>query len=696
MRRSAIVAVSVLALTVFGCAGKKPPAATPAAAKASAAAAAPAPQASVADTVRGAMDLKADPCQDFYRYACGTWIDTTPLPPDKPAWGRSFSEINERNRAAIRQILDDAAAKPGSDENMKRLGAYFGACMDEGAIEKRGTKPLEPWLARVAAVRSASDAVLFAAEIHARGGEVFWGSDVLADFKDPDRNIYFVAQGGLGLPDRDYYLKDDEKSVGLRADYVAHVGRMLALSGAPAGEAEAGAKSVLAFETELAKMSRPRQEMRIPEKLYNKLDRPGLAKLAPSVPWDAYFKALGYPEIRDINVATPEFFEGLDKLLAKTDAATLRTYLRWHVVHGTADLLPKAFQDESFDFYGKKLSGAKEIEARWKRCVSATDDALGEAIGRAYVERNFPGDSKAKALDMIQRIEAAFKDNLGSLNWMDDTTRQRALDKLHTLTNKIGYPDKWRDYSALAPKKDAWFEDGLAAQKFNTDFRLKQVGKPVDKTLWGMTPPTVNAYYNPLANEMVFPAGILQEPFFRRDFPPPMNFGAIGMVMGHELTHGYDDEGRKFDPTGKLVEWWEPEVSKRFDERAQCVDDLYSSYEVVPGGKINGRLTLGENIADLGGIKEAYLAWRKYAAEHAQPASYVQGLTNDQLFFVAYAQGWCSKSTDEFKRMMLTINPHSDARFRVIGPLTSLPAFAETFQCKPGSSMAPEKRCEVW
>ena len=409
-----------------------------------------------------------------------------------------------------------------------------------------------------------------------------------------------MVQGGLGLPDRDYYLKDDDRSKGLREKYVAFVAKMFELYGLQPDAAKDSADRVMAFETELAKSSRPRAELRDPDKTYHKLDRSGLKTLTPKLDWDGYFAATGHPEVTQINVAVPEFFQGLEKLAGATDPATMKAYLQWNVLHDAAPALPKAFDEENFNFYGKTLQGQKEQQARWKRCVAQSDRALGEILGQEFIKRQFAGDSKRIARELIESIQTAFAGNLPGLTWMDDTTRQRALGKKSAIVNKIGYPDKWKDYTKLKIKKGDYFGNLVAAGRFDFEREAAKIGKPVDKTEWGMTPPTVNAYYNPLNNEMAFPAGILQPPFFSKDFPAAMNYGGIGMVMGHELTHGFDDEGRKFDAQGKLTEWWEPSVSTKFEERASCIEKQYGGYEVQPELKLNGKLTLGENIADNG------------------------------------------------------------------------------------------------
>jgi putative endopeptidase len=518
---------------------------------------------------------------------------------------------------------------------------------------------------------------------------------VEADFKNPGINIAQVVQGGLGLPDRDYYLKDDKAEV--RGKYVAHVAKMFELYGDPADKAKETADKILAFETELAKVAKPRAELRDPNATYNKIDIGGLKQLTPKLDWDGYFKATGHPEITQINVMTPDYLKGLEAAANAADASTLQAYMRWQVLRDAAPMLPKAFDQQNFEFYGKTLQGQKEQQARWKRCVAYTDGAVGEILGQEFIKKQFAGDSKKVARDMIEGIQTAFANNLPHLAWMDDTTRTRALGKKGAIVNKVGYPDKWRDYSSLKLKKGDFAGNMLAAAKFEYEREAAKVGKPVDRTEWGMTPPTVNAYYNPLNNEMVFPAGILQPPFFSKDFPAAMNYGGMGMVMGHELTHGFDDEGRKFDAQGRLTEWWEPSVSEKFESRAQCIDDQYSSYEVQPGLKLNGKLTLGENIADNGGIKQAYNAYKAYEAAHpGSEKAAVEGLTNDQLLFVGFAQTWCSIATPQIEQMLVTVDPHSPPKFRVNGPLSNYNEFWETFSCAEGTHMHPAKPCEVW
>ncbi len=651
----------------------------------------------VAADVREALDTTADPCQDFYRYACGGWVDTTELPGDKTRWVRSFSEIQEANQEAIRQMLEDAAASPGeAGTDQHRLGDFYGSCMDEETIDQRGADPIAPLLAEVDQVADGESLLRATGLLHRNGFGGLFAMGPVPDFKQPDLNLAFFMQGGLGMPDRDFYLSDDEKRQELLEQYEAHVAKMLGLLGADEAEAASRAAAIVAFETKLATASRSRQDLRIREKLYNKVDVAGLQDMTPTFPWDVYLGAIGHPEIESANVAVPEFFESLEDIVAETPPEVLSAYLRWHLVNGAAAYLSDDFVQADFEFYGRAVTGQAEIEPRWKRCVEATEDAMGEVIGRSYVERYFAGESKEVGLEMISDIQGAFETSLPALAWMDETTRERAVEKARAVKKKIGYPDKWRDYSSLELSRGDFFANVLSANRVAFDYELDKVGQPVDPDEWGMTPQMVNAYYNPLQNEIAFPAGILQPPFFHRDFPAAMNYGAVGAVMGHELSHGFDDQGRKFAPDGQLRDWWEPAATERFEEQAQCVDDFYSGYEIEPGKAVNGRLTLGENIADLGGVKQAFKAYKSWEDRHGAPEPAVEGLTNDQLFFVSFAQVWCSLVTPEQAELRLTTDPHSPTQFRAVGPLANAPAFAEAFQCPAGSPMAPENRCEVW
>ena len=653
-------------------------------------------QAPIASEVLSAMDPSADPCRDFYRYACGAWLDRTELPADKSRWTRSFSVIDERNREIVRDLLEEAGRSPEGDPDRARIGNYYRSCMNEGAIQQAGTAPLEALLDEIAKVDGAGPLMALAGKLQRHNVGALLGLGVLPDFKRPDVNIAFFVQGGLGMPDRDYYVSEDAKKRELMQAYEQHVARMLRLLGESDEQAVRHAAQVVVFETELAKASRPREEMRIPEKLYNKIDISGLKQLTPTLDWDRFLAGTGYPGIVEINVATPEFFAALEKQATAAEPEVLRAYLRWQLVNASADLLPADFVGGNFEFFGKTLRGQKEIEPRWKRCVDATELALGEAIGKLYVKREFSGPSKQIALDMIHELENSFAANLPQLSWMDETTRVRALEKKDALGNKIGYPDKWRDYSTVPIGADNYFQNAMAAFEFEFKRQADKIGKPVDRSEWGMTPQTVNAYYSPLLNEMVFPAGILQPPFFHKDFPAAMNYGAVGTVMGHELTHGFDDQGRKFDPSGELREWWEPGAAEKFEERADCVRQQYSGYEIEPGVQVNGKLTAGENIADIGGLKQSYVAYKEWEKHHGGPAPSVGTLTPDQLFFVAHGQVWCTLTTPEQARLRITTDPHSPGRFRVLGPISNHPAFGAAFSCEPGTPMNPVSKCVVW
>ena len=652
----------------------------------------------IAGEVLASMDPEANPCDDFYRYACGGWLDANEIPSDRTRWVRSFSVIRERNQEAVREMLEDAAADPGEPGTDRyRVGSFYGSCMAEDAIEAAGITPLDPLFETIASVSDINSLMRVTGELHRTTMTPLFGLYVVPDFQDPGTNIALFIQDGLGLPDRDFYLSDDPQRQELLTEYEKHIARMLGLFGTEETAATAEAAKILAVETTLAGFSRARQEMRNPEALYNKIDISGLQALTPSLPWTQYLEGLGAPGMTQINVATPEFFEGLEDLLATTGIDTLTAYLRWYVINNSAAFLNREVVEADFAFNGQTLHGQQEMRPRWKRCVSMTEDTLGEPLGKIYVERFFPGDSKDVALEMIYEIEEAFEKNLPELAWMDDITRERAKEKVAAVKNKIGYPDQWRDFSGLEVTPESFSDNVLAGSRFDMAYELAKIGQPVDPNEWGMYPQTVNAYYNPLGNEMAFPAGILQPPFFHRDFPAAMNYGAIGAVMGHELSHGFDDQGRKFAPDGELREWWEPQVSERFEERASCVADFYSEYEVEPGHNVNGRLTLGENIADIAGVKQAFSAYQARLESQESPSEpAVEGLTNEQLFFVAYGQVWCGLITPEQARMRITTDSHSPTPFRVLGTLSHNPAFAEVFSCPAGSAMVPEERCEVW
>jgi predicted metalloendopeptidase len=652
----------------------------------------------IAASVIDALDRKADPCVDFYRFACGGWLDSAALPADQPVWVRSFSVIHESNREFLRAAIEDAAAHPGGDAERRRVGDFYGACMDEAAVAKAGLAPLAPWLAKIDQAADGAAIFALAGELQTINAEPFLAIEVEGDLKDPRTVVAHLAQGGLGLPDRDYYLSEDDKKKELRAAYERHVARMLVHLGAAPDAAAASAAELLAFETALARVSREVERMRQYDELHHRLNADGLAELAPRLPWERFYAGLGRADLQAVNVMTPEFFVGLEREIGRTEVATLRDYLRYQLVTATATLLPDAVYLDHFDFYARTLSGQQEPQPRWKRCIGSTEQAMGEAVGKLYVAQRFTGESKAIATRMLDDIAAAFAESLPALEWMDEATREAALVKKGTLGRKIGFPDTWRDYGKLAVDRGSYFASALAARRFESDRQIAKVGGPLDPQEWGMDAQTVNAGYNPLVNMFTYPAGILQPPFFHKDYPAAINYGAMGYVMGHELTHGFDDQGRKFDAQGRLADWWTPQAVEAFEERAACIERQYSAYEVEPGVAVNGKLTLGENIADSGGLKQAWEAFHAHTKRTGGKAETVSGLTADQLFFVAAAQVWCTETSPEFQRLLVQTDEHSPSQFRVMGPALNHPAFATAFSCKPGTPMNPPAagRCEVW
>jgi putative endopeptidase len=640
------------------------------------------------------IDRSANPCEDFYQYACGSWIKNNPIPPDQSRWGR-FSELAERNREILREILEEAAKPdPKRDSVTQKVGDFYGACMDTKAIDAKGLAPLQPEFTRI---RNLKDKAAIAGEIarlHRDGVNVAFQFSSGQDFKDSNSVIAQADQGGLGLPDRDYYLKDDPKSVELRYKYVAHVARMLELAGEKPAQAKANADAVMKLETALAKGSLDKVSRRDPEKVYHKMTRRELEALSPAFPWSQYFTGAGAPEFQSVNVAWPDFFKTLQAELENTSLDDWKPYLTWHAIHSAASFLPTAFDQENFNFYSKTLTGTTEIRPRWKRCVDFTDNDLGEALGKKFVERTFGVEGKQRTLKMVDALEKALGQDIQALSWMTPATRQQALIKLKAITNKIGYPDRWRDYSSVTIRPDDALGNDDRAAEFEFQRQLNKIGKPVDRTEWDMTPPTVNAYYDPQMNNINFPAGILQPPFFDNKFDDAVNFGGIGMVIGHELTHGFDDQGRQFDAQGNLKDWWTPEDAKEFEQRAACVADEYSSFAVAPGLYINGKLTLGENTADNGGVRVALMALLNTLG--GQPQTKIDGFTPEQRFFLSFGQIWCENDREEALRLQVQTDPHSPPRFRVIGVLENMPEFQKVFSCKPGQKMVTTNACHVW
>jgi len=638
------------------------------------------------------LDRQANPCDDFYQFACGGWMASHPTPPDHPRYGR-FEELQERNNAILRDILDDAA-KPTAAPELRQAGDYYASCMAETAIDAKGTAPLAPDLARVSAIKDKAEIPAVVGHMHTVGMSAFFDFGAAPDFKDATHYMLIVAQGGLGLPDRDYYLKDDADATKLRAEYEQHVSRMLQLGGDTAAAAAAGAKKVVALETILAKNALDRVSQRNPTNIYHKMSRDEVKRLMPNFNMSQYLERAEAPPGDDANVTEPDFLKAVDQVIASTPLPDLKTYMRWHVIHSNASMLPTRFVDESFAFYGKTLTGAKEQRPRWKRCVDAADGDLGEALGKIYVDRTFGSEGKARTLEMVQAIEAALGTDIKEISWMSDETKKAAESKLRAVANKIGYPDRWRDYSTLRIVRGDAYGNSQRANAFAYRRQMAKIGKPVDKTEWLMTPPTVNAYYNPLENNINFPAGILQPPFFNKAADEAVNFGAAGAVVGHELTHGFDDQGRRFDPGGNMREWWTPADGKAFEERAACVDKQYSSYTAVDEVKLNGKLTLGENVADNGGVRLAWMALMEMLKTRKLGAA--DSFTPEQRFFVGWGQMWCENRSDEIARLHAKTNPHSPGKYRANGVVSNMPEFAKAFACPANATMAQQPACRVW
>jgi len=641
------------------------------------------------------LDKTCKPCDDFYQFAMGGWRKANPIPAEYSSWG-TFTQLADKNQQNLRQILENAAnakAAPGSKE--QKIGDFYAGCMDTNAIEAAGTKPIDPELARIAGIKSAADLQAEAARLQKRYVNALFRFGANQDAKDSTKVIGGASQGGLGLPERDYYLKTDDKSKELRDSYVKHVAKMFGLLGDPAGKAAAEADTVMKIETALAAASMKNTDMRDPNKTYHKMTVAELQALSPNFFWEAYFKAMGHPELQEINVGQPDFFKALDAQLTALSLDDWKIYLRWQLIDSAAPALTEKFVNEEFEFGGKTLTGAKEIQPRWKRCVQATDRTLGEALGQVYVQRFFPPDAKARALRMVNNLISALRDDLETLPWMGPETRRQATAKLEAFAVKIGYTDKWRDYSGLMIDRKSYADNQFRGGEFEFARRLDKIGKPVDRTEWGMTPPTVNAYNNSSMNEIVFPAGIMQPPFYDPKADDAVNYGGMGAVIGHEITHGFDDRGSQFDGQGNLSNWWSAEDRKNFDERASCVEKQFDGYEVEPGLHQNGKLVLGESIADLGGLAIAYAAYEKSLEGKPRPKE-IEGFTAEQRFFLGWAQVWGANQRPEAARLQTKTNPHPLARFRGNGPLSNLAIFAQAFGCKKGDAMVREQACKIW
>ena len=638
-------------------------------------------------------------CDDFYQYANGGWIAKNEIPPAFSTWGIT-SPLREKNIATLHQILEDAAkntsAPMGSNE--QRIGAFYASCMDEARIEAAGAKPLAAEIAAINNLKSASDLPTLLAHFHSIGVPSLFSFGAGQDFKNSSSVIAITGQGGLSLPDRDFYLKDDEKSKATRDAYVQHVTNMFQLLGDEPALAAAEAQTVMKIETQLAQVSLDRVSRRDASKQYHKMGPADLKTVMANFDWPTYFKKIGAPQFTEINVAHPDFFKGLDQMLVSVPIADWKTYLRWHLVHDAASALSTPFVNEDFNFYAKTLNGTKEIQPRWRRCVVSTDNALGEALGEVYVKKAFPPEAKARMKQLVNNLIVALREDIPTLDWMSEPTRQAAIGKLNAFGIKIGYPDKWRDYSSLKIERGSFVDNLVRASQFERQRNLGKMGRPVDRTEWGMTPPTVNAYNNSLMNEIVFPAGILQPPYFDLTGDDALNYGAIGAVIGHEMSHGFDDQGRKFDLQGNLKDWWTEADAKNYTERATCVEQQFSNFRVEEIGlNQNGKLVLGESIGDLGGLKIAWLAFQKSMQGKPRPAN-IDGFTPEQRFFLGWAQVWGRKQTPEAMRQQILTDPHPLGRFRVNGPLSNMPQFAEAFHCQAGDAMVrpPEQRCQVW
>ena len=650
-----------------------------------------------------AIDKTADPCTDFYQYACGNWIKANPLPGDQVRWARSFSLLQERNRYLLWQELDQAAKDPKSPLE-KKYGNYYAACMNTGLIEQKGISPLSPLLQRIDGFSDPKTLATLMGDLLADGGAApLFRFNITQDDKDSSKQIAETSQGGLSLPDRDYYIVDSARFKTIREQYVAHVTKMFTLAGDSPETAAKEAASVLRIETALAKGSMSRTDMRKPENVYHIYAVADLEKLSPSFDWPVYWKAIKVRSFDTLNVATPDFFKTVEELIDTEPADAWKAYFRWHTLHLSAGNLPKAFFDENFAFFGKTLAGQKEPTPRWKQCTTATDQALGEAVGQEWVKQNFPPAAKASMDKLVASLEKSLGDDIRTLPWMTADTKKAAEEKLALFRNKIGYPEKWRDYTALKVERDDALGNAQRTFVFRRNYDLNKLGKPVDEKEWGMTPPTVNAYYDPSNNDINFPAGILQPPFFDFTIDPAVNFGGIGVVIGHEMTHGFDDEGSKYDGHGNLREWQTPEDRKAFTERTDCEVKEYNGFEAspahdgMPAQNLKGALTLGENTADNGGLRIAYLALLDtLAAEKKSIDEKIDGYTEAQRYFLSFGQVWCQNQTDQSARQSALTDPHSPGRWRTNGSVQNFEEFGKAFGCKKGQPMYPENSCRVW
>jgi putative endopeptidase len=644
----------------------------------------------------GAMDRTADPCEDFYAFACGNWRKNNPIPSDQARWGR-FNELAEYNRQILHQILEKASANdPKRTPVMQKTGDMYQSCMDEATVNAKGATPLQEEMKRIDKISNKDQLISTVAYLHSLGVSALFGFGAQPDLHNASTQIANIGQGGLGLPDRDYYLNQDAKSKETREKYLAHMANMFVLLGDSQDAAKKEADAVMAIETKLAEAAFERVKMRDPKNRDHKMTVAELDKLAPNFEFQQFFLATGAPKFTDVNVVPPDFFQKVSPAIDSVSIADWKTYLRWHVLRAAAPLLSEPFVKENFSFQGQYLSGAKELQARWKRCVQLTDGSLGEALGQPYVNETFGADGKERMLKMVNALEEALGDDIQGLDWMTPDTKKQAATKLAAISNKIGYPDNWRDYTTLTIKRGDLVGNAQRARAFEVKRNLSKIGQPLDKKEWGMTPPTVNAYYNPSQNNINFPAGILQPPFFDKSVDDAVNFGGIGVVIGHELTHGFDDQGSKFAGDGNLTNWWTDADRQEFEKRTTCVADEYSKFVAVEDVHLNGRLTLGENTADNGGIHIALMALRKAMAKDASAAQVKEGFTPEQRFFIGFAQVWCQNQTPESARLLAKTDPHSPGEYRVVGTVQNSSDFAKAFNCKPGQKMVSANACHVW
>jgi endothelin-converting enzyme/putative endopeptidase len=645
-----------------------------------------------------AMNRSADPCTDFYQYACGNWIAAHPLPADRARYGR-FAELQDRNEKAELDILQAAASpRPGRSEIEQKIGDYYASCMDEDAINAKGLQPLQPELDRIAALSSKKELTALLAHYQMINVAAFFAYGEQQDFKDARKQIAVVDQAGLGLPERDYYFRTGDDADKTRKQYLEHVAKMLELLGEPAAQASSDAQKIMTLETALAKASMDVTSRRQPENVYHLLPAAKLTELTPAIDWTKLFADTGVPGIAEVNVTVPDFFKGLQAVLDSTDLDTIKAYLRWQLINGIPEYaLPNALSEEDFNFNNHELEGQPQQQARWKRCAAATDGAMGEVVGQVYVAENFPAASKAFTLQMVHDIEAAMGTELETQTWMSDPTKRTAEAKLHLVADKIGYPDKWRDYSTLTVTRGDALGNAVRAADFENKRELNKIGKPVDRGEWITTPATVNAFYNPTMNDINFPAGILQAPFYDPNASDAENYGHIGAIVGHELTHGFDDQGSQFDGYGNLSGWWSADDRKKFDAMTDCEVQEYGNFTAVADVKLNGKLELGENTADNGGLRLAYLAFLADAKRKNIDLNAKQGgYTPQQQFFLAFGQNWCGSRRPEMVRLLVQTDGHAPEQFRANGVVQNLPAFGEAFGCKVGQPMMPANACHIW